>query len=272
LTTDKVAPITFKVTLEPEFFHFANLRRQHDDKKHRAEAKDFYLFSRHLCRFIKFDNARFGRPPNEPDFILDYDGKQIGAELTTLDPKIFQKGGFVQRGQISKWNAKSKPNESVQHFPWGTYSLRESLAAFKDQLDGKRQQAKYWAATFPERWLLMSIAGGSPFADVVGGIPRITPGRETEVADYLAKEAYHLHLICQVSDPFDYVILFTAESFLTFPARGINPHKLPRLRDEIVKRGEQASDNFLDWKIEAETTRSNVSFPLYATSPPTFHY
>jgi len=93
----------------------------------------------------------------------------------------------------------------------------------------------------------MRIASGSPFADVTGATRNIKLGREKQDADYVAKAAYSVHLICQDINPFHYVILFTVECFVAFSASPINSHKFPRLRDDIVKRGAQAPDELLDW-------------------------
>jgi len=240
---------------ESEVFDFAIFRKPRSDEKLRKEAEDLFVLLRHLHAFVKFDDVRFGKPPDEPDFVLEYRDKDIGAELTGLIPKPFDKRGFVQRGQFKSWKAEFEPNESRQEFDWGTYSLSESLAAFKEQLQGKRQKAKRWETSFPERWLLMRVDGGSPFAEVVGGIRHDAPGRENEVADYIAKAVYGLHSCCQEINPFDYVILFTVECFLAFSANRINQHKFPRLRDEIAKRGEQASDGFLDWTKTISTVK-----------------
>jgi hypothetical protein len=248
--------LLLKTNMEPEVIHFTFFRQPPNDEKHLNEREHLFVLWRHLHAFYKFDDMRFGHDP--PDFVFDYRDKKIGAELTLLNPKTFPEGGYVERGKFTEWKAKPKLDANRQEFPWGTYSLRDSLAAFKAQLESKRQKAHQWATAFPERWLLMRIDGGSPFADVAGGIPRVKPGREEEYADYVAKAAHGLHSICQEINPFDYVILFTVESFAAFPASPINSHKFPRLRDDILERGAHASDEFLEWT----TTIKSVSQPL----------
>ncbi|HUD45543.1 MAG TPA: hypothetical protein VMR33_01880 [Candidatus Baltobacteraceae bacterium] len=239
-----------------DFLHFDGMRQQYDDAKHRSEAVDFYLLLRHLSGFISIDKSRFGEPPNEPDFVLDHIDGRIGAELTILNPKPFPRKGFVKRGQFKVWNRETMPGATPQSFSWENASLRESLAAFTGQMNAKRSKADRWRSVFPKRWLLMRIDGGSAFADLAGAIPNTSQANENEYGDYVAKAAFGVHSICKNMNPFDYVILFTVESFLAFAASPLTPYKFPQLKGEIVERGAQVSDRFLDWTIEPTTVKN----------------
>ena len=110
----------------------------------------------------------------------------------------------------------------------------------------------------------MRIADGSPFGELVAGQQDMEqetePGMETKSTDYLAKATHGVYTICQKIQPFDYVLLFRGTnlatsicSLLTFPANPANPHQLPVPSDEILKRGESASDSFLDWRTRRTT-------------------
>ena len=133
-----------ETNMEPEVSHFTVFRQPPNDEKRRKEAQDLYVFLRHVHQFMKFDNVRFGQPPHEPDFVFDYRHKNIGADLTVLNPKVFHTRGYVQRGKFKDYRAKSEPHANRHEFNWGKYSLRDSLAAFKAQLDCKRQKANHW--------------------------------------------------------------------------------------------------------------------------------
>src|ERR1700691_6041168 len=130
---------------------FTVYREPSPNAKCRKEAEDLVDLLLHLDGFMDFNDVRFGQPPHEPDFILHHQGKQIGAELTDLDPKIFEKHGFLQKGKFKVWDAETQPTDTPQRFSWGNYSLRESLAAFKAQLNGKQKKAANWFSNFPER-------------------------------------------------------------------------------------------------------------------------
>lgn len=73
-------------------------------------------------------------------------------------------------------------------------------------------------------------------------------GREKQIADFVAKSTSEVHLICKEAKPFDYVMFFDQDGFLTFPTSSINPYKLPTPSGEILERGAKASDEFLDWQ------------------------
>lgn len=236
------------------FAQFAIYRQPSPDERRRKEAEDLADLLRQLAGFVKLDDVQFGQPPHEPDFIFHHQGKRIGAELTDLDPKVFGKHGYLERGKHKTWRAEIEPDETPQEHNWGVYSLRESLAAFKAQLDGKRKKARYWLNYFPQRWLLMHVAGGSPFSQIFTCKEwQTVPGKEKEVAEYLAKSTHGVYSICKEIEPFDYVILFMQDDFLAFPANAANPRKLPVPGDEILKLGAQASDRFLEWKKESRT-------------------
>ena len=233
----------------------------HDKKRHKEACGILHLLLR-LDQFIQLDDVQFGGDP--PDFIFQHQGKSIGTELTDLDPKCFETGGNRLRGQFNGWQAKIERDALPHKFDWGGFSLREALAAFQSRLSIKRGKASHWCHRFPERWLLMRIADGSPFGDLVASQQDMKlepePGMESEFADYFAKAMHGIYTICQDIRPFDYVLLFRETdlatsicNLLTFPANPRNPHQLPVPSDEILKRGESASVSFLDWRKRSTT-------------------
>jgi hypothetical protein len=242
-----------------------NQQCQKEINKRQAEAKILQDLLWHLEYFIKLDQVDFGEPPNEPDFIFTLQGKQIGAELTALDPKVFATGGYRQRGEFKKWQKETNPTVTPEKFLWGSYSLRESLIALKAQIDEKRKKVKQ-QRSFLERWLLIHVANGSPFSQIFGGKYQTVPGREKQIADFVAKSASEVHAICKEAKPFDYVMFFDQDGFLTFPTSSINPYKLPAPSGEVLERGAKASDEFLDWQKKinsytksAETKEGNCN-------------
>lgn len=154
----------FKINREEPF----NQQNQKEIQKRQKEATNLQDFLWHLEYFIKLDEVDFGKPPNEPDFIFALQGKQISAELTALDPKVFASGGYRQRGEFKKWQKETNPTVTPEKFPWGGYSLRESLIALKTQINEKRKKVKR-QRDFSGRWLLLHIANGSPFSQIFGG-------------------------------------------------------------------------------------------------------
>lgn len=236
---------------------FTAYRQFSPDAKRRKEAEDLLDLLRHLDGFVKLDDVQFGQDP--PDFVFHLEGKRIGVELTDLNPKVFVNRGYSLRGKFKAWRAETEPDIIPQKFDWGVYSLRESLAAFKAQLDVKRKDAEGWGTSFPERWLLMHVASGSPFSEIFDGKWHSNPGREKEVADYLAKATHGVHSVCQEIRPFDHVILFMQDAFLAFPANPANLRKLPVPGDEILKRGAQAPERFLEWKKNRKSVTEAVA-------------
>ncbi len=184
--------------------------------------------------------------------------KQIGAELTDLNPRVFEAGGNWARGQFNKGRAEIRPDSLPHEFDLGVSTLRESLAAFQKCVFVKRRGSS-WCGNFPENWLLVRIADGSPFGELVAGTRETEletePGMEAKVADYFAKATYGIYTICQDIQPFDYVLLFRKTdlatsicNLLAFPAHPSHPHQLPAPSHEVLKRGESASNGFLDWR------------------------
>jgi len=222
---------------------FSIYRNSSPDQKRQTEALDLMPFLLRVGAFIKFTDVQFGEDP--PDFVFHHQDGTIGVELTDLNPKIFEKNGHLRRADFKSFNEKiGQKNSAHEAFNWGKYSLRESLDAFSVRLKDKRSKAKSWFANFPERCLLMHVASGSPFGEILGGTQEITPGLENEVADYFAKVTHAVHTICQEASPFDFVILFreseNTSNMLTFSPSRLNPYKLPMPQDEILNRGAKA--------------------------------
>lgn len=247
----------------PDISRFSIYREPHSDLKRQAELRVLMPLLRRLDEFIKFADVTFGQEP--PDFVFHHPGGTIGVELTDLNPKIFEKGGHQRRAKYKSFKAAvAQTSPAHAAFNWDKVSLRESLEAFKAQLESKLKKAQPWFANFTERWLLMHAASGSPFGAILNGEHQTTPGMENEVADYFAKVTHAVYSICQEAHPFDHVILFRKSEqyaeMLMFSSGHLNPYKLPVPRDEILNRGAKVSDSFLDWKSTLETVIETKSF------------
>jgi|ERR1017187_410721 hypothetical protein len=228
-----------------------------------AESRDLRPLLLRLDEFIKFTDVTFGQEP--PDFVFHHPGGTIGVELTDLNPKVFEKGGHQRRAKYKSFEAGvAQTSPAHATFDWGTGSMRESLEAFKAQLERKIKKAQPWFANFNERWLLMHAASGSPFGKILNGEHETPPGMENELAGYLAKVTHAIYSICQEARPFDHVILFRKSEhyaeMLMFSSGYLNPYKLPVPRDEILSRGAKVSDSVLDQKNIIKTVIETKSF------------
>jgi hypothetical protein len=241
---------------------FSIYQQRAPDKKHHEEACAILHLLWRLDSFMKLDDVQVGQDP--PDFVFHYQGREIGVELTDLNPKTFGTGGHRLRGEFDKWQKQIEPDSLPHEHEWGSFSLRESLAAFQGALNSKRKDANRWCDGFPERWLLMRIAAGSPFREIIAGEHDMKveaePGMEDDFADFRAKAIHSIYSICQDIRPFDYVLLFRKTNLassvcnlVTFPANPANPHLLPGPSDETLKRGASVSDCFLDRKPQRTT-------------------
>jgi hypothetical protein len=180
--------------------------------------------------------------------------------LTKLNPKVFIEGGYAKRKLFKEWEKETKTNpQSYQEFPWGEFSIRDSLTAFSRQFEEKCNKVKRWKEIFPERWLLAHVDKGSPFGEIFPTKEKIIPGREEDYANLKAKIIYSLASIFEKSHPFDYVILFSGPNLFPFPSNGRNPHKLPFAKPEVLEQGAKASDKFLDWSISTKSCKRQLS-------------
>jgi hypothetical protein len=154
--------------------------------KRQAEARDLMPLLRRLDEFIKLEDVTFGQEP--PDFVFDHAGGTIGVELTDLNPKIFEKGGHQRRANYKSFEAEvAQTSPADAAFNWGTGSMRDSLGAFKTQLERKKKKAQPWFANFTERWLLMHAASGSLFSKFLNAEHHTTPDMANEEDDFLPK-------------------------------------------------------------------------------------
>lgn len=213
-------------------------------------------FLLNLEEFITLKDVEYGQDP--PDFIFRHQSNEIGVELTDLVPKQFAKRGYTRKADFKEWKAEAKENPQPRHeFEWGDFTLRETLAAFENQFDTKIQKVKKWNQLFPEKWLLMHVASGSPFGGLVGGKRKDVPGHTVEVDDFYAKITYSLNLVCQRPHPFQYVILYSGMGFLALATSGRNNLSFPIPNTDTIARGAATSESFLDWRTTPTTILEN---------------
>lgn len=242
----------------PDLSRFSIYRHAHEASKRVKESLDLMPFLLELEGFVRLDDVEYG--PDSPDFVFRHADKSIGVELTISLPKVFPSGGFAQKGDFKTWKAETKTHPQPRHeFAWPEYTSREALAALESHLDTKARKVRTWKAAFPEKWLLLHVDSGSPFAELVANRRHDTPGSENKVADHIAKIAYSVHSIFQKPHPFDSVIFFSGRVILAFPAGGTNPYRLPTPRADILARGAAAPDDLLDW---SHAVTSVVEHPL----------
>ena len=241
----------------PDVSRFSIYRKPLPDLKRQAESHDLMPLLLRLDEFIRFTDVTFGDEP--PDFVFHHLTGTIGVELTDLCPKVNETGGHHKRAEFKLFEAEvAKTSPAQSAFPWERVTRRESLEAFKAQLETKRKKAQRWFANFSERWLLMHVTSGSPFGEVLNGEQQqSTPSTENVFADYSAKLMHELHSRCREAHPFDHIILFresnTYAEMLVFSPNRFNPYKLPVPKDETLSRGEKISDSFLDLKIASRS-------------------
>jgi hypothetical protein len=236
---------------------FSIFREEQLNPKREAERYNLMHLLLRLDEFIKFSDVTFGQDP--PDFVFHHQNGAIGVELTDLNPKVFEEGGHQERAKFKSFEAEVAQTHPAQAaFHWGKFSLRDSLEALKAQLESKRKKAQPWFAKFAERWLLFHVPSGCPLLAIfTGKHHKATPGMGNEADDYFAKVTHAVYSICQEAQPFDQIILFRESDrfaeMVMFSSGNLNPHKLPVPRDEILRRGAQVSDSFLDWKSSPRT-------------------
>ncbi len=242
--------------------HFSIFRHPPSDAKKGQESLVIMPFLQALAQFVQLDDVEFGGDP--PDFVFRYQTVVIGVELTGLVPKPFEEGGFLKKADFKKWQAETKAYPQPYHeFEWGEYTLRESLAAFAQQVKGKSQKVRNWKGISSEKWLLLHVGGGSPFGELVATRREDVLGKQESVADYFAKSAYEVSTICQNQHPFDLIFLFSGIKLLAFSVNNSNKYGFPELKTEILARGKNAPANYMDWICRS---RSTVKHPLLLQS------
>ena len=215
------------------------------EKKRKAEAAQLMPLLLKLDQSLEIDDVKFGNDP--PDFILNVGASSIAIELTTVNPTVFGKGGNLRRKDFKEWQAQLKEsNKIVNTFEFGSFTLRESLAALKNQFQIKCNKAKAWTSKYSHNWLLFQLTEGSPFGELTGEL-EATPGSEMELFDHISKVLYEVCAILAEPNPFDYVLIFAGCQLIAFPSDGKNAHKLPMPRWDLVTRGAKVNDSHLDW-------------------------
>jgi hypothetical protein len=255
---------------EPNLSRFSIHRQTPISEKQRQESSDIFHLLWRLDRTIPFDDVVFGGDP--PDFVFKIQGRDIGAELTDIDPKIFASGGNRARGEFKKWEDKVREEKSGQEetFPWGKFTLGETLEAFEHRLKAKQQDAATWKSPCSEKWLLMRVAQGTALGGVLGGgRSEVTPGMEEQSANYFAKAMHDLNAICKKAAPIDRVLMFHSVgierggvNLMTFSTGAENRFNLPEPSQDVLKRGASASSEYLSWTHGSETIRRVTNIPL----------
>jgi len=232
-----------------------------NETQNRERADIFHLLWR-LDDFVKFEDVRF-HVPDPPDFIFKPQGGEIGVELTDVDPKIFTGGGNRVRGEFKSWQA-DVPDNGVPHVfdKWGQFTVRDSLDAFRHRFVEKQQKIARWPSGFSEKWLLMHLTDGSPFKWIVCDQENISEANESTWSQF-ARIQYLLNEICLQLAAFDKVLVYHKTSLetngcnmLSFPRGSLNTFGLPEPSSEMLMKGANATDEFLDRKWWSETVQT----------------
>lgn len=243
--------------MTPNLPRFSIYRCLHSQPKRIREARALAPFLLALEAILRLDDVEYGQDP--PDFVFHYHSTTIGVEFTKLPPTLFKKDGYTRIKDFANWKAQiGEFPSSRQEFLWGEFTLRESLTAFANCVETKTKKAEKWHKKFIEKWLIVTLDEGGPFGTLVCTRSRNVPGREQRVADYAAKMAYEVSAICHKQHHFDCIILFSGMVFDAFPTGNKNPYSLPILRPEVLERGKNAPDTFLEWR----STMKSVVQPM----------
>ncbi len=235
----------------------------------KTEREDLTNLLRCLVQDIKLSDVVFGENP--PDFIFHHQDKKIGVELTDLNPKEFHEHGHLKRAEYKTFEAELAQTPSADEaFSWDVVSPRESIGAFRKQLETKREKARPWASKFSDCWLLIHAAAGNPLAIILNPkLQQNTPDEETTLAAHVAKLTHAIHSLCQDIEPFSHVILFRGSGYfadyLAFSPVNSNPFNLQVPKDEILNHGAKVSDAILDLKASPKTV---IKKTTYNFSPP----
>ncbi len=183
----------------------------------------------------------------------------FGFRNTLLNPKKFIEHGHLRRAEYKSFEAElDKTSFAEESFSWDTVSARESIEAFKRQLETKREKARPWASRYSDCWLLIHATPGNPFAIILNSeLKEVTPATEFALSAHVAKLTHTIHSICQNIEPFSHVILFRQTDcfadFLAFSPVNSNPYNLPMPKEEILIRGAKIPDEILDLKASPRT-------------------
>jgi hypothetical protein len=248
----------------PDIFHFSIFREPHLDPKREAERQVLMRLLLRLDGFIKFSDVTFGQDP--PDFVFHHQDRKIGVELTDLNPKGFNEHGHLKRAEYKTFEADLAQTSSAnESFSWDVVSPRESIGAFKKQLETKREKARPWASKFSDCWLLIHAVAGNPFAIILNPkLEQTTPAAETALAAHVAKMTQAIHSLCQNIEPFSHVILFRRSDHyadcLAFSTANSNPYNFPVPADEILNHGAKVPDAILDLKTSPRTVIKKTTY------------
>lgn len=224
--------------------------------KMRNEAMDISPFLDGIQNFVSIDDVSY-EVPDPPDFSVKIMGKTIGLELTKSNPQKFGKRGFTKFNDFKKWEREKKEKPLPRHeFEWGTFTLRDSLAAFQQEVERKADRAKTYHARFDETWLVVQAEKGSPHGGLAEGTYNAHPGREQAVLNFHSKHLFGASKICEKASPFNCVLLFCGPKVLALSV-GKSAFNLPKPNEDLLRRGENASDEYLDWSWTLRSVTRN---------------
>lgn len=211
-----------------------------------------------LDQTVYLTDVRYGpysREPgavNAPDFEFQLSRSKIGVELTALNPsQLLEQGqstGNKAFARFKDWNENVRAaNEGLHEFSWGVFSARESIQSLEYQFRDKVRKAGPWKSNYDQRWLLMDISSGGPFAPLVVSNARQRWEGDASLLDYHDKVLSEVASVLCEPSPFEHAFLFSGCDFLMFSGhqrsplvlRGPNPHWIARgaeLPDEILNR------------------------------------
>jgi hypothetical protein len=222
------------------------------------EAFDAYGFFAEVPNHVRVRDVVRG--PDPPDYVICLENRRIGVELTRLNPKVFGQGGHLRTKEFKRWKdaAESDPSPKRQ-FEWGTFTLRELLEAFESQVKRKATKAVRFARDYDEVWLVFQTESGSPAGCLVQRKFSAGQGHKDSVLSLAGKHLFEMEKTCRSAAPFNYVILFSGPHLLAFLS-GKKSYNFPQPDAELIKRGAQASEEFLDRQITLYTVRHRLAY------------
>ena len=216
------------------------------ESKMRGEAEALCPFLIGIQSYISIEDVSYVTP-DPPDFRLKAMGKTVGLELTRSNPKRFGKRGNAKLSEFKKWELEKRANPKPRHeFEWGTFTLGDSIAAFKNEVERKTERAKFYSAGFDETWLVFQAEKGSPHSGLAEGTYGAYPGQEERVLDFFGKHLFEVVKICMNARPFKYILLFCGTKFLAIPVSD-SAFAFPKPDEALLQRGKKVSDEYLSW-------------------------
>jgi len=173
--------------------HFSAFRNPPGQEKRRKELIEAWSFFDVLQNHVSIEDVMLG--PDPPDFVVRLAGRKIGVELTRLNPKVFKQGGYARIADFKSWENEAQNDPSlIRQFPWGRFTVRETLESFRVQVERKARDTKGYASTCDEIWLLFQAENG-PVGGLVHQSFSRNLGHNESVLSFAGKQLFEMNRV-----------------------------------------------------------------------------